>query len=187
MLKINEIAHIRFGLPKTSSKSGDVAYLQARHFDDQGRLHSEIDEFVEFDPKMKSHLLQEGDVLFTGKGNRLFACTYRDTKTPAIASSMFFVIRPNTNIINPEYLAVILNMPQSKNAFLKLGNGTNIFSIRIAELGAFRIPVPNLEEQKIIASLVDLHNQESEMHRKLAEQKQILMDTILTKIIEKQN
>src|SRR5262249_15199212 len=139
---------------------GKVAYLQVRQFNDAGRLTTNADEYIVADSKTSGHFLKDGDVLFVGKGNRLFAWCYRATDQPLIASSIFFVLSPDLKIIYPEYLSAILNAPQNKATFQQIGGGTNIFSIRKSELAAFQIPVPSIQMQKKIAAMAELHQQE---------------------------
>jgi hypothetical protein len=72
----------------------------------------------------------------------------KDNSTPTVASSSFFVLRPNTNKVDPEYLTAILNATQTKAVFQQIGGGTNIFSIRKSELGALQLPLPSMQQQK---------------------------------------
>jgi restriction endonuclease S subunit len=181
---IQEIADIRFGLYVQPDSSGDVAYLQLRQFNDEGRLLSRANDFINITNKTEAHLLTDGDVLFVGKGNRLFSWCYRVTEGSAIASSIFFVLRPDLKIIHPEYMAAFLNAPQSKAAFQQLGSGTNIFSIRKSELGAFQIPIPPMQQQKRIAALAELHQQEIDLAQQLMLQKQHLYTAIISKLIK---
>lgn len=181
---INNICEIRFGFYSQPVEGGNIPYVQVRQFDDQGRLMAEANDFIVLDQKSESHLLQDGDVLFVGKGNRLFAWCYRDAFGPYIASSIFFVLRPKKKIIYPEYLAVILNAPQTKAALLQIGSGTNIFSLRKSELGAFEIPLPLLEKQKKVAALTDLHQKEIELTQQLLKQKKNLYAGFISNIVK---
>lgn len=181
---INDICEIRFGIYSQPVEGGNVPYVQVRQFDDQGVLMAEANDFVVLDQKSESHLLQDGDVLFVGKGNRLFAWCYRDTAGPYIASSIFFVLRPKQKIIYPEYLAALLNAPQTKAALLQIGSGTNIFSLRKSELGAFQIPILPMEEQKRIASLSELHQKQIALSQELIIQHQNLYAAIISKLIK---
>lgn len=180
---IASVCNIRFGLYAEPSPTGTAGYLQVRQFTDDGKLTNETDEFLDVDDKVKPHLLVDGDVLFVGKGNRLFSWRYHNTGT-SVASSIFFVLQPDKNILSPDYLVALLNAPQSKAAFQQLGSGTNIYSIRKSELGAFEIPLPPMYQQMRIAALAKLHQQEIELSQKLLSQKQKLYSAIISKIIK---
>lgn len=184
MTNIASVCDIRFGFYAQPDPVGSAAYLQVRQFSDDGRLTAEADEFINIDQKAEPHLLREGDVLFVGKGNRLFSWCYHQTDQLAVASSIFFVLRPDLNVIHPDYLAAILNAPPNKAIFQQIGGGTNIFSIRKSELGAFEIPLPPMQQQKRIAALAALHQQEIELSQKLITQKQNLYKAIISKLIK---
>jgi restriction endonuclease S subunit len=184
LTRISEISYIRFGLYAEPETTGNAAYLQVRQFNEDGRLINQADEYINIDKKTQEHVLRDGDVLFVGKGNRLFSWCYKQTDQPAVASSIFFVLRPDTNLVYPEYLAAILNAPQSKAVFQKIGSGTNILSIRKSELGAFQIPLLAMEQQKKIASLAELHQKEIELAQQLIAQKQALYTSIISKLIK---
>lgn len=142
------------------------------------------EEFVTLNEKTEPYLLKDGDVLFVGKGSRLFSWCYREEIGPAIASSIFFILRPDQKLVYPEYLATILNASQSRAVFQQIGGGTNIFSIRKSELGAFEISLPSMNKQKRIAALTALHQQEIYTMEQLTKQKQDLYTAILSKLLK---
>jgi restriction endonuclease S subunit len=178
------LSDIRFGLYAKPKSFGHAVYLQVRQFSEDGRRTVKSEEYININEKNSSHILQDGDVLFVGKGNRLFSWCYRKTKQPAIASSIFFVLRPDTRVIYPEYLSTILNAPQSKAVFLQLGSGTSILSIRKSELGAFEVPLPAMSKQKKIAALAELHREEVALAQQLIEQRQNLYTALISKLIK---
>jgi len=183
-VSIDEIARIRFGLYTPPETGGSIPYLQVRQFSDEGWQIAQPDEYISLDSKAETHLLQDGEVLFVGKGNRLFSWCYREGTGPAVASSVFFVLTLDQERIFPEFLAAVLNAPQSKAVFQQLGGGTNIFSIRKSELGAFRIPVLPMEQQKMIAALFKLHQQEIALNQQMITQKKNLYTAIISKLIK---
>lgn len=181
---VSSISEIRFGLYAQPEISGNTAYIQLRQFSENGRLTSHSYDFINLDNKSQSHLLKDGDVLFVGKGSRLFAWCYQENGMPAVASSVFFVLRPKLNKIHPGYLEAVLNAPQSKAVFQQIGGGTSIFSIRKSELGAFQIPLPQLQQQKKVAALAQLHQKEIELAQDIISQKQYLYTAMISKLIK---
>lgn len=180
---IKDITDIRFGFYIQPEEEGNIPYLQVRQFDEEGLLKEESDEYIKLDKKSEQHLLKDGDVLFVGKGNRLFAWCYREKAGTYVASSIFFVLRPNQKIIYPEYLSAILNAPQTKLAFQQIGGGTNIFSIRKSELGAFEISLPPMDKQIKIAAIFELHQKEIALTHHLLTEKHNLYSGIISKLI----
>ena len=184
MVQLGDITDIKVGFPGQPEKEGQLLFFQVRQFNEDGQLFNVGIDAIMLDDKTRPHILKEGDVLFVGKGNRLFAWCYQTTDTPAIASSSFFVLRPNKKKLDSAYLAAILNAPQTKAVFQQIGGGTNIFSIRKSELGALQIPLPPLDQQKKIAAIAQLHQKEMELAKSLISKKQELYTSIISKLIK---
>ncbi len=180
---IGNIAHIRFGLHVMPEERGNLLYLQVRQFDDEGRWMPAYSEFINLDERNEDYLLRDGDVLFVAKGGRLFAWCYRETLGPAVASSIFLILRPDQARIFPDYLATVLNSPQYKSVFRQLGGGTNIFSIRKAELGAIEISLPSLKRQKQIAGFAAGYLEELRIREEIIHQKKELYRIIISQVI----
>lgn len=182
--KLSEICDIRFGVAEQTADIGEIAYIQINQFDDKGIKNDANQSRLPNSDKFEAYLLMEGDVLFAAKGNKLFAWAYTHLKGKAVASSSFFILRPKQNVVNVKYLETYLNTPLAKSSFLQIGAGTNIFSIRKSELGAFQIPLPSLEQQKRIAALAELHQQEIDLAKQLMLQKENLYTAIISKLIK---
>lgn len=180
---IRDITSIRFGLHALPHERGNLLYLQVRQFDEEGRWTPGENEFLNLNETNEEFLLQDGDVLFAAKGGRLFAWCYRDIYGPAVASSIFLVLRPDQSKVFPEYLATVLNSPQYKSLLRQLGGGTNIFSIRKAELGALEVTLPSMKRQKQIAAFAAGHLEELRIREELIRQKKELYKIVISKII----
>jgi len=181
---IETVSDIKIGFPGQIENDGNVPFLQLRQFNDEGMLFTNDADCIKLNEKIEPHLLINGDVLFVGKGNRLFAWCYKENSIPTVASSSFFVLRPNTKKVHPEYLAAFLNAPQTKAALTQLGGGTNIFSIRKSELAAFQIPILPMDQQIKVAALATFHQQEVQLAKEIISHKQNLYSAIISKLIK---
>lgn len=181
---IGKISKIRFGLYAQPEETGELPYLQIRQFNEMGLLdEKQANEYVNIGNKTEMQQLNDGDVLFVAKGNRLFAWCYRNYLGPYVASSVFFVLKPDLEKVYPEYLAAVLNTSVSKKALLQIGGGTNIFSIRKSELEAFEIPLPKMDRQKKIAAIAALQIKEMALTQDLLYKKQELYTGIISKLM----
>lgn len=180
---LKDLTTIRFGFHASPQEQGPIAYLQARQFSDAGVLLAGNETYLDMDEKNQSHLLQDGDVLFVGKGFRTFAWCYRISYGPAIASSIFFVMQPDQTQVYPEYLATVFNLPQSQAYFQQLGAGSSITSIRKNELGEFKVPLLPLEQQKQIVELTRLHTQEVHLLEAILQEKKNLYTATISTLI----
>lgn len=184
-VKLSDIAQLQFGLYTKPSDDGNTVYLQAKHFDDWGSLAEKVDTFITVNQKNKTHLLEDGDILLAGKGMRNFAWTYNKTYGPAIASSIFFVIKPNLSKVIPEFLTTLFNMPQTQAYFQTLGAGSSIPSIRKSELEAFTVKLPKLELQQKAIAIKQLHYKDMEISNKIISEKQKVYQGVINNLIFK--
>lgn len=181
--RLSDIAQLQFGFYTKPTDNGNAAYLLAKHFDDWGNQTIQVDAFIQIDQKNENHLLQDGDVLLVGKGMRNFAWTYNKSYGPAIASSIFFVIKPDTSKVLPDFLTTLFNMPQTQSHFQTLGAGSSIPSIRKSELEALPIILPSLELQQKVIAIKRLHEQDMDLSRKIIAEKQKVYHSVAKKIM----
>jgi restriction endonuclease S subunit len=181
-IKIRDIATIRHGVYIKPKEKAELPYLQAKHFSDRGVFLKNVDSWVA--DVNKKNVLTEGDVLFTSKGFRYFA-TVIDKKTAgAIASSIFFIIKPKTDEILSEFLEVTLNAPNSKAYFNQLAAGHTIPSIRKDEVLDYEINFPNKEKQIKIIELNRIHNTMIEISNNINNLKTQLFDKTINTLLE---
>ena len=102
----------------------------------------------------------------------------------AIASSIFFVIKPKSDLVDSDYLVTIFNSTKYQSFFQSLGAGSSIPSIRKNELEAVEIPLPPLEVQKKIAKLSDLHRAELALTGRLIDEKNKLFQAVINDILK---
>ncbi len=183
-VKLSDIAQLQFGLYTKPSDEGNAVYLQAKHFDDWGNQTEQIDTFIQIDQKNESHLLDDGDIILVGKGMRNFAWTYDKTFGPAIASSIFFVIKPNRTRAIPEFLTTLFNMPQTQAYFQTLGAGSSIPSIRKSELEAFTVKLPSLDLQQKAIAIKELHYKDMEISNKIITEKRKAYQAVIKNLID---
>lgn len=181
---LSDIANIHFGYYDAPSEEGELYYLQAKHFDDAGEFTRFDTSFISTDEKSQKHILQAGDILLAGKGYRLFAWQYEGTPSPAVASTLFFVIKvKDLTRVLPDYLTTFLNLPQTQTYLRQLGAGTSIPSIRKNELSDLSVPLPALAIQRRVAQIQALHERETKLLNDLITQKQLLVENLITRLI----
>lgn len=182
---LNHIVTLQFGFYDKPTDKGDVLYLQAKNFNDIGLYQGNDEIWITLNEKSENHLLRNGDILFVGKGMRNFAWKYTHHIGKAIASSIFFVIRPDHSKVDSDYLVTLFNSEKYQLYFQTLGAGSSIPSIRKNELEAVEIPLPSMEVQKKIARLDQLHKRELIITAKIKEKKIQLFQAIINEILNK--
>lgn len=145
--KLSDLGTLRNGMnyDKSSAVMGckiiGVADFGNRVFPDYDIL-DEIDAAIVSD----DNLLKDGDILFVrSNGNKnlvgrtMYIC---DIHEPVCYSGFCIALRPNTDIINPEYLFYALRAPYCKKQY-SYSQQTNITNLSQAVLSAVDVPFPN--------------------------------------------
>ena len=175
---IKDITNIQTGLFAKPAGIGEVVYLQSKHFDEYGQLHSALHPDLLAEGISDKHLLKDGDVLFAAKGTKNFAAVFENHNEPSVASTSFFVIRPTDKKVLPQYLAWFLNNHTTQTFLKGQAIGTSIPSISKQVLENLEITVPNIETQKAILQITKLRNKEKSLKQRI--------DTLREKLIQQQ-
>jgi restriction endonuclease S subunit len=164
---IKDITNIQTGLFAKPSGIGELVYLQSKHFDEYGKLHSVLHPDLVAEGISEKHLLKDGDVLFAAKGTKNFAAVFENHNEPSVASTSFFVIRPTDKKLLPQYLAWVLNNHTAQTLLKGQAIGTSIPSISKQVLENLEIAVPSIEKQKAILQITKLRNKEKFLKQKI--------------------
>lgn len=164
---IKDITHIQTGLFAKPSGLGELVYLQSKHFDEFGKLHSILHPDLLAEGISEKHLLKDGDVLFAAKGTKNFAAVFENHNEPSVASTSFFVIRPIDNKLSPQYLAWFLNNHTTQTLLKGQAIGTSIPSISKQVLENLEMPVPDIKTQKAIVEISKLRNKEKSLKQEI--------------------
>ncbi|MBM3402994.1 MAG: hypothetical protein FJY21_11955 [Bacteroidetes bacterium] len=164
---IKNITNIQTGLFAKPAGIGELVYLQSKHFDEFGQLHSVLHPDLLAEGISEKHLLKNGDVLFAAKGTKNFAAVFENHNEPSVASTSFFVIRPTDNKVLPQFLAWFLNNHTTQTLLKGQAIGTSIPSISKQVLENLEITVPNIEIQKVILKITELRDKEKSLKQKI--------------------
>lgn len=177
---IKDIATLQTGLFAKPLAKGEVVYLQAKHFDEQGNLSATLHPDLSMEDFSQKHLLRAGDVLFAAKGTKNFAAVYEEHNLPAVASTSFFVIRLFHSKVLPEYLVWFLNNQSTQVSLKAQAMGTSIPSISKQVLENLEIPIPDIKTQMAIVEISKLRNKEKALKQKIEvlREKRILQQII---------
>jgi len=176
---LKHIATIQTGVFAKPASSGDLVYLQAKYFDESGKLTGSLYPDILGDRISENHILRTGDVLFAAKGTKNFAVAFEDHFPISVASTSFFVIRLQNEIVLPQYLAWYLNNPDSQQYLKNFARGTSIASISKAVLDELEIFIPDLKTQELILKITRLRNTEKILKQKI----DILREKLIQQLI----
>ena len=130
------------------------------------------------DGEYNKYLLRKGDILFIAKGQNNFAVLF-DKEYPSVATSIFFVIRPDIKKVHPEYLTWYINQSVAQEYLHKGKEGTLITNINKQTLGELPIKLPTIEKQKYISKIALLELIEINLMKQLTNRRKLLVEQIL--------
>ena len=182
--KLKHIASIQTGVFAKPSPVGEIVYLQAKYFDENGELAETLYPDLEAKSRIEKHLLKKGDVLFAAKGTKNFAAWYENDEMPAVASTSFFVIRLNDQNVLPGYLTWFLNHPGTQSLLKGQARGSSIASISKAVLSELEIPVPDIQKQELVLRIFKLRNKEKNIKQQIENLREFEIQNLLIDAIK---
>ena len=181
---LSTIVEIRTGIFAQPIPKGEAFYLQAKNFDETGRIVKPLFPDLAIDRLNQKHLLKVGDVLFAAKGSKNFAACFVEENVKAVASTTFFVLRLQSKAVLPEFLVWILNNSLTQKFLKRRAVGTSMVSISKAVLEDLEIPIPSIQQQLHIREISRLATEENGLRLKIAELRQIRIQQEITNAIK---
>lgn len=163
-LPLGSIAKIRAGYQALrgveSSSDGSHFIIQARDVAPDVQIN--IRNLTRFSPERKpeNYLVSQGDILYLAKGVRHFAAWVDKPMEHVLASGAFYILRPQTDIVLPGFLAWWLNQAPVRSALKSRVTGTNLPFVSKQQLEELTISVPPLATQRDVIRINALFQQE---------------------------
>lgn len=180
---LQEVAEIQTGYPFRGrinfDQAGTIPVVQLRNFDTDFNLGPSTVLCVKTLPGAERYALRLGDVLYASKGERNFAYAVTESLIGAIPASYFFVLRPRTASLSPEYLAWYINQPAAR-AFLRsqAQRGTYMPVIPKSVFEILPIHIPPIDTQRSIVAVDRLQRREKVLTQKLEAAKTKLITSV---------
>jgi len=133
-----------------------------------------------------AQIINNGDILFLSRGKRRFATLVEGLPMfpHTIALSYFFVLRPNSDIVNPVFLTWVINETEIQEELARAANGTTVPFVTKQSFSALEIELPPLEKQDQIARLYQLACRERLLIRRLERQRSEYLRSISCMLYE---
>jgi hypothetical protein len=152
----------------STSRGKGVYYLQAGHLDKQRKWTAHLEPELEPEKRFDINYLEKGDILLVTKGIEYFAALYDGRYAPAIASSIFTVLRIiDRTVILPAYLQWYLNHPATSRKLAAASKGTSMPLITRDVVAEIEVPIPSLEKQEMIVKAECLQQKATELRLRI--------------------
>ena len=162
--------------------TGIVRVVQIKDIDPDLRIRVADLTPVSLD-RPEPYRIQADDVLFLGRGHRLYAVLVPEVAPNTIATSYFFILRPNPRVMLPAYLAWSLNQPDFQESLRPFHRGSHVPMISRADVEELRIEAPPLAVQRQILGLNNLCDRERRLCAALVEKRRLLAWAVSRKLI----
>lgn len=169
--KLSEIASLSNGInfDKSAYTSG-VKLIGVSDFKD--RIYPDYNSLQEVDPKVvrKGDYLEKGDIVFVrSNGNKELVgrCMMIDQDIPVTYSGFCIKLRlMEKNIFEPIFFNYLFRTRQFRKAMTGTAVGANIQNLSQSRLGNCEVCVPNIEEQREIATILSRYDSLIENYQK---------------------
>lgn len=139
---------------------------------------------IQTDKNFLDKLTKKGDLLFRlVTPNKVIYVTEEEENL--LIPSQLCLIRTNKEVINPIFLKWYLESNVGKEEIMLEIVGSSIQKISVSALKNIEIPLLDKEKQKNISNLIKLWNDEKEVLTSMIETREMLYDSIIEEIIEK--
>ncbi len=165
-----------------SNPAGTVRVVQIKDIDPDLRIRRADLVTVALD-RPEPYLVQAGDVLFLGRGHRLYAVLVSEVEPNTIATGYFFILRPNPRLVLPTYLAWSLNQPDFQESLRPVQRGSHIPMVSRADVENLRIEAPPLDLQQRILTLNGLLDRERRLYAAILEKRGLLVQAVSRKLM----
>lgn len=129
------------------------------------------------------YLVRGGEVVFRSRGQPNCAIAVASILPDPIAIiSPLVILRPDCRIIQPGFLAWLINHPATQRILDVEAQGTSIRMIPISVLERLRIVVPDFPMQRRIIELDRLRRREGHLLHELAARRRLLLDAAMAKV-----
>ncbi|WP_431075746.1 restriction endonuclease subunit S [Microbacterium phyllosphaerae] len=151
MVPLGEVVELSQSTVDPSTVDALTPYIGLEHIERGGRLlaHPTVGEAGPTSPKAR---FQAGDLLFGKLRPNLAKVVLLPYS--GVSSTDLLRIRPSGEI-DASYLRHFLLSPEAVSNAASLATGANLPRLTASKLGSFKVPLPDIEEQRRIAAILD--------------------------------
>lgn len=185
---LSDMAEIKTGYPLRGrakpEPKGDLMLVQMKDVDPLKGVNWSSPIRITDKARKEPETLEEGNILFVGRGSRMFAVYVDKPSGATVASPHFYVINiKDKNRILPRYLTWYLNSIEAQRYYTSNTEGSALPYISRKTLSFTPIHVPPLQTQERIIKTHHCLQKERRLLEELIEQRESLITNILAQTI----
>lgn len=185
---INDLGEVHSGVTfrrKSEMTNQSYALIKLKDLDGYHSINrQDLTLTSKVEPKER-HLLQEGDVIFSSKGQYNYATVIPEGLGKVVAASTFLIIKNLSNNILPEYLSWYINGKSGQDYVSKVRKRTSIPYVSKTNFVNMPVLIPSIETQELIVKVNNLKIQEETLRNQLVKKRKKLIDAKLLDHVNK--
>jgi restriction endonuclease S subunit len=191
-ITLSELADIQTGVtlrekPVPSKRiTGNVLLMQLGDLDTDGNIQTQTMSPSVPQELFEKFIVKSGDLIFRGRGAGIAVTVVPELDLPIVATSPLIIIKPNTQKIDPHYLAWALTNNHARRYYAEYLRGSSIMGIGKRDLDVMGIDLPALRSQRKIGNLKKLEAQEHRLLAQLQRSKAKLVAALIGDVIDKE-
>jgi len=180
--RLKDIAEIQLGYQARTKMRADATgshrVIQIKDVTENGVV--DFADLIRISPdrEPERYEVREGDVLFISRGSRLRSALVGSPPFPTMAVSFFYILRPDSAVVCPGYLAWAMNQPNVQAQIQKQTMGTGIPHIRRKPVEDLQINLPPLAIQRRVVKVNELLKREEDLTTRLLAKRRELATSI---------
>lgn len=188
---LSDLADIRIGLtmrgPDASRRTDEegLHLLRISDISEDGQIEIAnphlLDRSLGDDSRYR---VAHNDLLIANRGTRMTAALVPEG-LDAIASGQLFIVRPQSDLITPEFLHWFLNLATTQDRLHSEARGSYVKTLPVTAIRELPIPLIPLELQTKLCALADLARRERELLQLLAEKRGILLQRSFNQVLNR--
>lgn len=151
-VRLGDIATFEYGHTATAKDTGDARYIRITDIDEYGCLRPNDAKFIPLDDAAKGSLAEKGDVFVARIGATAGKTLLFNSTEPAVFASYLIRVRLDPEKALPEFYWCFTQSKQYWEQREQLVSGGGQPQLNANALKFIEIPLPPLEEQRLIAA-----------------------------------
>lgn len=169
MLELKDIANVLSGVSVRETKEGAARFMRLSDLSDIKAGRRPVLASGEAPAVARALTIEEGDLIVGARGATIDVCLANDDAFGAFVSLDLYLVRPNREMVDSQYLAAFLELPATQALFAGGKQGSGLARLPKNALEKTQVPVPPMQSQRLIAGLALSFAEESDLLKKLTE------------------
>ena len=178
MVRLSDTADIFSGVNPRMSPNDDCHFLQIRHL-----MADSSDRITARRPTAgRAVTVADGDVLLVARGEQASAIRARPSQIGAYITLDIYLVRPDRERLDPDYLAAFLMLPTTGSLLRKSTAGASLPRIPKEALAGLDIPLPPIHHQRAIGGVAACIRRNRELTGRLVAAETLLAETSVARV-----